>query len=124
MISALFEKVFGSRGGGLVRECACGRVHYVSHPDDIPNYEEGEFEELEIEREKDPNKYFDRDCTVSTMFIPFVGEIVFDCPCRSADKAEEIMRRHGHKLAEYLNGYAESLRKKANEVEVKDKTNE
>jgi hypothetical protein len=124
MTSVFFERVFDTRGGSLVQECACGRVHYNSHREDIPNYEKGEFARLETARKKDPDKYFAKNYSIGTMEIPFIGEIVFDCPCRNADKAEEIIRRYGPKLAEYLNGYAESLRKKADEVEVKDKTNE
>ena len=46
-MSELFEEIFASGGSGIVRECACGRIHYSIESSDRNCYEEGEFEELE-----------------------------------------------------------------------------
>lgn len=50
--------------------------------------------------------------------VPFAGEVVFDCPCGTADKAEQILMREGERIAKYLNGYAEDLRYRASLVQV------
>ena len=82
MASSFFEDVFDTGFGGLVITCVCGRTHYNSI--DIHDYEVGEFERLEAARKENPDKYFPKDHSIGTMMIPFVGEVVFDCPCGSA----------------------------------------
>lgn len=116
MTSERFEKSFDSRSGSVMRRCACGRLHFNCM--DGPCFEEGELEELERKAKKDPDQYISHDYSVGFMCVPFAGDVVHDCPCGLAEKAEEILMENAGAIAEYLRRYAKDLRDRAKDVDV------
>lgn len=120
MATEIFGTVFGSGGGGIVRECECGRVHYSSQYSDANCFDEGELERLEQWTETQPDRYISHDHSIGTMMIPFVGEVVYDCPCERAEKAERILQSQAARLARYLNAYSGLLREEAENASIED----
>ena len=117
MVSERFENAFDSLGGGIVRKCKCGRVHYSTHHSDVNIYERGELEGLENKAEEDPDKYIGHDHTVGTMHVGGYEEVVFDCPCDSFDRVESFIRNNAVSIKSYLKKWAEDLREKADSVD-------
>ncbi|MFH0846272.1 MAG: hypothetical protein V1851_02655 [Patescibacteria group bacterium] len=113
--SELFGDIFDSHTGGCYRECACGRVHFTTERG--YDWNDGELEDLLKREEKDPDKFIPSDHTVRTMNING-QEIVYGCCCNLAKKYEAFIRNNAPRIAEYLNAMAESLRKKADEIQV------
>lgn len=117
MVSRHFEDAFASGGGGIVRECKCGRVHYSTHDSDVNIYDRGELEGLERKAEKDPDRYIGHDHTVGTMHVGGYEEVVFDCPCDSFAMVESFIRNNAVGIKAYLKKWAEDLREKADSVD-------
>jgi len=113
--SELFESVFDSHMGGIVRTCVCGITTYSYL--DRSCFEWGELEKLEAKHLTDPEHYRPVDHTVGTMMING-EEIVVGCPCDRARKWEAFIRGEAKRLAVYLRRYAEQLRKMADGVDV------
>ena len=112
----LFDNVFDSKCGGIVRTCECGITHFDVY--NIHDYEDGELEELQRNAQKDPEHYIAHDHSLGTMEIGGI-EIVYDCSCDLAKKYENFIIGHDVQLAEYLNKRAAMLREKAKATEVK-----
>lgn len=111
--SDIFAEAFSSHCGGYMRECACGRVYYNTNGGwDVT---EEELDEVEERCTKEPEKYFDLDCTVTTMEIG--GEsIVYGCCCNKARRYERFLINHAEQIVDYLRKRAALLREKAGEA--------
>jgi hypothetical protein len=116
--SELFERVFSSGGGGIVRTCACGRIHYdVSFSG--ADWEEGELEDLQRRHAENPDKYVECDYTVTTMSVAG-EEIVMGCECNTARRYENFIIMHAGLLAIYLRARAKMLRGKADDCDLSE----
>ena len=113
--SALFEKVFDSGSGGVVRTCVCGRTFYNYM--DSGCFEPGELEVLEAKNKVDSDKCCAVDHTIGTISINGL-EIVMGCHCDNAQKYEKFILNHSRQLAEYLRRHAVNLREEAEAVDV------
>ena len=84
-------------------DCACGRVHFVSHINSRGSYEEGEYEKL-LERHKEhPDKYIKESEFDSISYGNVNGEqIVIDCPCKKDVKIEEWIWSHRAIISAYF----------------------
>ncbi len=80
--SDLFEKVFGSGGGGCYRKCVCGKIHFSL--DTSYDWEEGELEELQKKEKLNPVKYVSHDASYIGTINIGEKEIVFGCSCKHA----------------------------------------
>lgn len=118
MASEMLERIFSSGSGGCERTCVCGRLHFDSSGQwDFDDEEElGRHEE---KADKEPDKYIRQNGSIGTMLIPFVGEVVYDCPCGLAEKFERLLRDNAVTIARYLNAYSRMLREASERTEVK-----
>ena len=115
--SPLFKKVFDS-GGGSMRECACGKIHFDSSVNGW-DWEDGELEKLILNSKAQPGIFVERDGTVSCMEV-FGQEIVYGCDCNLAEQWEKNINTHAVKIAEYLNKRAKLMREQADKIEVNE----
>lgn len=114
--SELFEMVFDSCCGGIVRQCACGITYFEG---DSPHFDAGELEGYLKNAQKEPTQWIERDQGIGTMEIGG-DQIVFGCSCDRARQYEKFIIAHRHQLSQYLNGYAQELREEASVIGVKD----
>jgi len=117
MTSEAFEMAFCSGTSGCVRTCECG-VTYFDEDDTTIDWENGELEGLKENSKKNPEMFRGCDYSIPT-FIVSGKEFVFGCQCDGADMYENFINYHDTQIAEYLNKKAESLRGKADNIEVK-----
>jgi hypothetical protein len=111
----MFDRVFGSGGGGCRGECFCGREYF--NPDGGWDWGEGELENLRALAEENPAKYFEVDYTVGTMYID--GKtIIYGCSCDIARRYEQFIINHDEQIAQYLNERAAMLHEKADKITV------
>jgi hypothetical protein len=115
--SSIFEEVFDSHTGGCVRTCNCGKIHFDGSNNGW-TWEDGEFETLQKRAKEYPNKYVERDGTISCMEIGG-KEIVYGCDCETAEQFEKFLISHASKLADYLNKRSEMLKKMSEHMVVK-----
>lgn len=113
--SELFENIFRSHCGGIVRTCDCGRTHY--NEADASFFDEGELGDLIEKTKEQPDKYFATDYTITTMEIGH-SEIVCGCVCAIAEKWEDFLIEQSQQIAQYLNSRAKMLREEASTIEV------
>ena len=116
MASKIFEEVFDSHCGGIVRDCSCGITHFDTYNQGC-DWEEGELEGLEENAKNNPDRYRGHDHSIGTMEIGG-HEIVFGCTCDLADKYEKFILNHAVQLKEYLNQRAKMLRERADEIDM------
>ena len=119
--SELFERVFDSGCGGIVRECECGITHFSDQGCDVNFYDDGELSSLQSNAKLNPTKYIGHDHNIGTMEIGGI-EIVHGCTCGKAQKYEDFILTHAQLLAEYLNERAKMLREKAESIVVDSPT--
>ncbi|HEA66888.1 hypothetical protein LCGC14_2307170 [marine sediment metagenome] len=117
--SELFERVFDSGYGGIVRVCDCGITHFSDQDCDINCYDEGELEKFQENQKKAPNSFLGWDRSIGTMEIGGM-EIVWGCSCDIARKYEDFILSHARQLAEYLNETAKMLKEKSDSIKVKN----
>ena len=105
-VSEEFERAFGTRCAGPVRECDCGRTCF----DGVNDYdwEDGEFERLEAGERMSPKRYYRMNYAVETMAVAG-REIVMGCPCNGAAGYERFIVQHAAQIADFLNARAERL---------------
>jgi hypothetical protein len=118
MVNTFFEEAFDAGSGTIERTCVCGRVHF--NYGEASSFEAGELERLKEKSEAEPDKYIGGYHSIGYMEVPFVGDVVFDCPCGLAEKAENILIGNAKRIASFLNGYAKALRERAEEVMTED----
>lgn len=107
------RNLFGCCHGSPVIVCQCGRTNYV---DDDVTMDEGEFEKLDAERIKNPEKYVFHSNVCSVTGAPFNGdEYVFGCDCKWEDKLEKFLIDH---QKEFVSFYKNKAKK---DKEVADK---
>ncbi len=114
--SGIFEEVFDSHCGGIVRTCACGITYFNGNEPHF--FDEGEFEEYQANAKKEPEKWVEWDQSIGTMEING-NEIVYGCSCDRAERYEKFILSHRHQIADYLNKYIEGLKKDIAGSEVK-----
>lgn len=112
-----FIQAFSSGSGGTVRTCACGVTFFDgSSPS---HFDEGELESLIAQREKNPAKFVETDCTVSTMTIAG-QEYVIGCQhCEAPAKCEAWITAHARQLSEWLSTRANELEREAKIIRPK-----
>lgn len=110
-------EIFGCKYGSPVIQCSCGRYNYAYS--DYMN--EGEFDELEEKRNKDPKHYIlhsQDDCVLS---IELDGATkVFDCDCKWEERLKRFLVSNER---EFLQFYKNKLKaeKKQLESSIKEK---
>lgn len=90
--------------GSIVIDCElCGRTHFN---DETGSFEEGEYEELCKNAEKEPDKYVQyRDESVHWGRIDG-RQAVIDCPCDGLEKYEKFIWNNRYVIAKYLKARA------------------
>jgi hypothetical protein len=102
----MFINTFNDHISGNTRTCSCGKTHY-----DICNdwdWEEGELEDLEKDKDAIPQVYSIGAIEINGM------SIVIGCNCSIAKTYENFIITHSRQIAKYLNQRALMLKKKQN----------
>lgn len=94
-----FQRALSNMSSLVVFCQFCERTHYSSGEGD---FEEGELEELEKNREKNPDKYIDHGNHYSDWGFLDGKQYVVDCKCNKARPYENFIWEHRRLIARYL----------------------
>jgi hypothetical protein len=99
-VSQEFHDAFTDGSGSCVRQCdRCGVTCFDAFNMDSWDWNEGEFESLQAEEEKDPKKFKGVDHSVGGYIV--LGIHVLDC-CDCPAQLEKIVWAHRKAIVKYI----------------------
>lgn len=112
-VSTFFDAAFLGCGGGTpVAECSCGRTTYC----DSDHYEDGEREELDLQRAGRPGQVFYIEEGSVGVYEVLGATFVFGCPCDGLRRLEERIWKHRNEISRYLTARARAQLEDAQSV--------
>lgn len=111
MVSEEFLLAIVSTGTYVAVDCCCGITHFVNEADGA--YEEGEYEKLMRNKEKNPEEYVESPEDVIRHGNWGEETIVVSCSCGKAEEIENMIWDNRGVISSYLNA---ALKKEVEET--------
>ncbi len=101
-VESAFVSAFSCHSSTTVADCGCGRTYFTSCPTG-GDFDEGELEELQANREKEPDLYFETNVYDSIEIVAIGGEeYIPQCKCGFLRPYIQFMEIKKEQLAMFL----------------------